>query len=1305
MLIFPGGPAASAFRLQKRLLSIRERVPSAANLSAYFLYLVDLEGELPVGHRHVLENLLGSAPAPGVEDISEDTLKYTAFPRLGTVSPWSTKATDIIHRCGLGQVRRVERGIVWLVEVTSVCGGQEIAAFLHDPMTESVIVNDSDLEQIFQQTDAAPLEWMEVLNGGHESLAKASREFGFAFSDDELNYVIDGYRGLGRNPTDVELMMFAQVNSEHCRHKIFNASWEIDGDRQNGSLFQMIQATQEGKENGTLSAYRDNAAVIAASDGSWFLPAVNTREYQTLVEPAHLIAKVETHNHPTGISPLPGAATGSGGEIRDEGATGRGGWAKAGITGFSVSDLRLPGAMQPWEASFCHPPRLATPLQIMLEGPIGAASFNNEFGRPNIGGYFRTLEVCDHDSDIHRRRGYHKPIMLAGGLGNIRASHIHKKEIPSGTKLLVLGGPAMLIGLGGGAASSVDSGESSELLDFASVQRGNPEMQRRCQEVINCCVSLGDSNPILSIHDVGAGGLCNALPELLQGAGRGGEIQLREIPNDDPGMSPMQIWCNEAQERYVLAVSSDRLEEFKGICERERCPCQIVGAATTERMLVVRDGHIAGQGVHSIDVRNSRPVELDMEFLFGKTPQMHRQCRRRRRTQRAFDRAGITIEEAVERVLRLPGVADKSFLITIGDRSVGGRVVRDPMVGPWQVPVADVGVTSAGFTGCYGEAISIGERSPVALVDPAASCRMAVAEAITNMAAAGVDELSTVKLSANWMAAAGEPGEDADLYDGVRAVALDICDSLGLSIPVGKDSLSMATRWQEDSGSCEVIAPLSLVVTAFAPVSNIHATLTPVLRTDVESVLVFIDLAAEQCRLGGSALAQVYGQVGSEVPDVESTAVIRDFFVATRELMHRGHVLSYHDRSDGGLFVTLAEMAFAGRCGVEVDLGDGDPLAVLFNEELGAVIQIEKRKVNSVFEVLKEHHLESHCKVIGKVEPSHSDISFTVGGHPLYRRCERDLHRLWSETTWRIQTIRDHPACAQEEYSRLLDPSDPGLHSDLPRLLESKPIGPAILSGQGPRIAILREQGVNGHVEMAAAFDLAGFSAIDVTMTDLLEGRENLLEFSGLAACGGFSFGDVLGAGLGWAKSILYQPKLRDLFTSFFARENTFALGVCNGCQMLAALKELIPGTDAWPGFVSNRSEQFESRLTMVEIIDSKSILFSGMEESRLPIVVAHGEGRAHFEYPSDQHELCESNRVSLRYIDNYDQVTEQYPANPNGSASGVTGFCSEDGRVTIMMPHPERMVRTINCSWHPSDWGEFTPWLGIFQNARSFCD
>jgi len=1305
VLIFPGGPAASAFRLQKRLLSIREKVPSAANLNARFLHLIDLEGELTAGRQKILEDLLGYASSPVAQGISENTVKFTVLPRLGTVSPWSTKATDIIHRCDLDQVRRAERGIVWQIDVANECSGREIAAFLHDPMTESIITNDAGLEQVFRQAEAAPLQWIEILDDGRESLANASRDLGFTLTCDEMDYVIQGYRGLGRDPTDVELMMFAQVNSEHCRHKIFNATWEVDGVSQNASLFQMIQATQEGKENGTLSAYRDNAAVIAAGASSWFLPDTSTREYRYLAEPAHLIAKVETHNHPTGISPFPGAATGSGGEIRDEGATGRGGWAKAGITGFSVSDLRLPGAGQPWEESFCHPSRLATPLQIMLEGPIGAASFNNEFGRPNIGGYFRTLEISEHDDGTHRRRGYHKPIMLAGGLGSIRTAHVHKQEIPPGAKLVILGGPAMLIGLGGGAASSVGSGASSEMLDFSSVQRANPEMQRRCQEVINRCIALGDTNPILSIHDVGAGGLCNALPEIVQGAQRGGAIDLRDIPSDDPGMSPMQIWCNEAQERYVLALPADRLTQFEAICERERCPCRIVGTATAERRLTVRDAQFTGEKDEQARANSGRPVELDMEFLFGKPPRMHRQCWRRPPQQKTLDLSGVTVEEAVERVLRLPGVADKSFLITIGDRSVGGRVVRDPMVGPWQVPVADVGVTSAGFNGRRGEAMSIGERSPIALADPAASGRMAVAEAITNMAAAGVGELAALKLSANWMAAADQAGGDADLFDAVHAVALDFCTSLGLSIPVGKDSLSMATRWQQDGRPCEVIAPLSLVVTAFAPVSNVHTTWTPTLRTDVESVLVFIDLASGRCRLGGSALAQVYGQVGSDTPDVESTAAISDFFAATRELMQRGQVLSYHDRSDGGLFVTLAEMAFAGRCGIEVDLEERDSLAVLFNEELGAVLQIEKNELNSVLGILKKHGLASHSNVIGIVSSAHADIWLRAGGHSLYRRCGRDLHRIWSETTWRMQTLRDHPQCAQQDYDRLLDRSDPGLHVEISDHLKSKLRAPAILSGLRPRIAILREQGINGQIEMAAAFDLAGFSATDVTMTDLLCGRENLVDFSGIAACGGFSFGDVLGAGLGWAKSILHQPGLRDLFATFFDRQDTFALGVCNGCQMLAALKELIPGADAWPGFVRNRSEQFESRLVMVEIVESESILFSGMAQSRLPIVVAHGEGRVQFERTADRDRLCQSSRVSLRYVDNYDRVTDRYPANPNGSADGVTGFCSQDGRVTIMMPHPERMVRTINCSWYPSDWGEFTPWLRIFQNARSFCD
>ncbi|MCK9530021.1 MAG: phosphoribosylformylglycinamidine synthase, partial [Gammaproteobacteria bacterium] len=1103
----------------------------------------------------------------------------------------------------------------------------------------------------------------------------------------------ENFQKLGRNPTDVELMMFAQANSEHCRHKIFNADWIIDGRKQEHSLFKMIRNTYHHHKEGVLSAYKDNAAVLDGAVAGRFFPDPSTGEYGYHREPVHMMIKVETHNHPTAISPHPGAATGSGGEIRDEGATGRGGKPKAGLTGFSVSNLRIPGFEQPWETDFGKPGRIVSALDIMLEGPIGAASFNNEFGRPSINGYFRTFEEKVPGPNGDEVRGYHKPIMIAGGLGNIRAIHVEKDLIPPGAQLIVLGGPAMLIGLGGGAASSMAQGTSHEDLDFASVQRSNPEMERRCQEVIDRCWQQGEDNPIISIHDVGAGGLSNAMPELVNDAGRGARFELRTIPNDEPGMSPKEIWSNESQERYVLAVSPERMEEFNAICERERCPYAVIGEATEEQQLVVGDAHF-----------DNTPVDMPMEVLLGKPPKMLRDVQHKPFHKPDFDTRSINLRDAAYRLLKLPTIADKRFLITIGDRTVTGLIARDQMVGPWQEPVADCGVTAANFDTYTGEAMAMGERTPVALVDHAASARMAVAEAITNIAAARIDKLSDIKLSANWMAPAGHPGEDAGLFDAVRAVGMELCPALGLTIPVGKDSMSMKTVWDDDKGEKQAVtAPLSLIVTAFAPVTDVRRTLTPQLRNEEgDTDLILIDLGRGRQRLGGSCLAQVYKQTGHQAPDLETPEHLKAFFDAIQTLNDRKLLLAYHDRSDGGLFVTLAEMAFAARTGVTVQL-DGlgeDAAAALFNEELGAVIQVRHQDTDDVLAWLHDFGMGKHSHVIGELNDEdrvvimHRDLE-------AFSELRVDLQRAWAETSYRMQSLRDNPECAQEEFDRLLDVSDPGLSPVLTFEPDEDIAAPFIARGVRPRVAILREQGVNGQVEMAAAFDRAGFASVDVHMSDVLSGRVQLKDFQGLAACGGFSYGDVLGAGEGWAKSILFNPRAREEFETFFHRGDSFALGVCNGCQMMSNLHELIPGADGWPRFVRNGSEQFEARVAMVEVLRSPSLFLKGMEGARLPIAVAHGEGRAEFRDTDAPAHALREHLACVRYVDNYGDPTEVYPANPNGSPLGLTGLTTRDGRVTILMPHPERVFRTVQYSWHPDDWGVDGPWMRMFRNAR----
>jgi phosphoribosylformylglycinamidine synthase len=1266
----------SESRLARLLASLKKVDSGASAVAAEYRYFVESPSELAASERRVLERLLddGSPPAPPARGAL-----YLVVPRLGTISPWSSKATDIARNCGLAWVRRIERGVLFHVDSTH----PGISAALHDRMTQTVLRSLDEAARLFEQVPPRPLQRMRV-----SDLREANRALGLALSEDEIEYLERAYREMGRDPTDAELTMFAQANSEHCRHKIFNADWIIDGARQSHTLFAMIRHTHAVSPQGTVVAYSDNAAVLEGRRIRRF-HADGDGVYRTHEGLAHTVIKCETHNHPTAIAPFPGAATGAGGEIRDEGSTGRGAKPKAGLVGFSVSHLRIPGHERPWEReSLGTPARIASALDIMLEGPIGAAAFNNEFGRPNLCGYFRTFEAGS--------RGYHKPIMLAGGVGNIAAAHAGKEGVPPGALLVQLGGPGLAIGMGGGAASSMGAGANTEDLDFDSVQRANAEMQRRAQEVIDRCWQLGDANPILSIHDVGAGGLSNALPELVHAAGRGARVELRAIPSEDSGMSPREIWCNEAQERYVLAVSPENLPLFRAICERERSPFAVLGAATDDGRLRVEDSLL-----------KSTPVDVELAMILGKPPKMVRDVQRVARERHALSLHDITLAAAASRVLYHPAVAAKTFLVSIGDRTVGGLCARDPFVGPWQVPVADCAVTLLDYNGYVGEAFAIGERTPLALIDAPASGRMAVGEALTNLAGA-LPELSKVKLSANWMAAAGSPGEDAALYDTVKAVALELCPALGISIPVGKDSLSMRTAWDDK----EMVAPLSLVVSAFGPVDDARAALTPQLRIDAgDTELVLVDLGQGRNRLGASILAQVFSQMGDDCPDLDDPALLKGLFSFMRQ--HAGLVLAYHDRSDGGLFATLCEMAFAGHCGVTVsldaiafdpDVDDVDALKrdaeeqlagrakdlalrALFSEELGAVLQIRAADRARVMGGLRAAGLGEHAHLIGGLN-ARDEIRITRNNRTVFVTKRDHAQRAWSETSWRMQTLRDNPACAREEYDRILERDDPGLSVHV--TFQEKNISVSV--GARPRIAILREQGVNGQVEMAAAFDRAGFESVDVHMTDLIAGRALLEGFKGFAAGGGFSYGDVLGGGQGWAKTILFNARARGEFERFFARRDTFALGACNGCQMMGALREIIPGAGGWPLFVRNRSEQFEARLVMVEIVDSPSILLAGMAGSRIPIATAHGEGRPNIDNPS---------MVCMRYVNNRGEPTDVYPYNPSGAPGGTTGLTTPDGRFTIVMPHPERVFRNVQMSWSPPGSGEDSPWMQIFRNAR----
>ena len=1292
MLQLAGPPAATAFRLLKLRTELHALEATITDVAVRFEHFVHLEQPLDASERRVLEALLdyGGGALKLERSGAGGRQSLYVVPRLGTISPWASKATDIARLCEL-PVHRVERGrLVELTVERSLGAAQlaKIAPLLHDRMTETLLKDAPREEQLFAAHEPKPKRVVDVLRGGLQALERANAELGLALSPDEIEYLAAQFTMLKRNPSDVELMMFAQANSEHCRHKVFNADWLIDGAPAPKSLFAMIRNTYKHSPDGVLSAYKDNAAVVAAEPSRWFGPDPETGVYGYADEPAHLVMKVETHNHPTAISPYPGAATGSGGEIRDEGATGRGAKPKAGLTGFTVSHLEIPGWRQPWERALPgKPDRIASPLSIMLDGPIGAASFNNEFGRPNLVGYFRTALLSAGGA----WRGYHKPIMIAGGLGNVRPANVEKAVPGPGAKLVVLGGPAMLIGLGGGAASSQGSGSAEAELDFASVQRGNAEMQRRAQEVIDACTALKDANPIAAIHDIGAGGLSNAVPEIVDHSGCGAIIDLRAIPSDEPGMSPMELWCNEAQERYMVAIDAHDVERFTALCARERCPFAVIGELTAKRDLIVRDSTLGGE-----------PVEMPMDVLFGKPPKMTRRASTESFAAPAWQREHVSLGAAIDRVLAFPAVADKSFLIHIGDRTVGGMSVRDQLVGPWQVPVSDVAVTAASFEGYRGEALAMGERTPVAIHDGPASARLAIAEAVTNIAAADVVELRDIRLSANWMAAAGHGNDDYSLYAMVRAVGEELCPALGLAIPVGKDSLSMRTVWQDAGGKPQAVtAPVSLIVSAFAPVADVRRTLTPELQREPGSALVLIDLANGVQRLGGSCLAQSFGHYGGAPPDLDDPKRLAAFFAAQRELRAAGLVLAYHDRSDGGLFTTLVEMAFAAHVGLDVELGAEvkDAVGYLFAEELGAVIQVKRADLARVESVLEKHSL-AHA-VVASVA-THGDVVIRRAGAELYRAARVELQRKWSELTFRMQALRDDPECAREAFESALDAADPGLNA---RLTFEVPAERRAAARVGrPKVAVLREQGVNGQREMAATLDRAGFEAHDVHMSDILSGRTGLDAYRGVIACGGFSYGDVLGAGEGWAKTILYHERARAMFADLFARADVFALGVCNGCQMLSALSELIPGTELWPKFLRNRSDQFEARVSLVEIVGSPSVLLRGMEGSRLPIVVAHGEGRATFASAQALAE-CDAALTALRFVDNRGAPAERYPANPNGSPRGIAGLCNADGRVTIMMPHPERVFRTTQLSWHPADWGECSPWQRLFDNARSWVD
>ncbi|TCB71337.1 phosphoribosylformylglycinamidine synthase [Acinetobacter sp. ANC 4216] len=1276
MFIVAGAPAHSSFK-KTQLLNRLASMSSVQSIESQWIYLFD-QALNEQQHQSALQ-LLNDGASFEVRQAASDEIQILVTPRLGTISPWSSKATDIFANCNT-PIHRLERGVLFTLKGISEVSN-EVKQVLHDRMTESVFNHIDDAAALFVETAPKPLNSIDILGQGKDALVKANSEFGFALSDEEIDYLTAAFNKLGRNPHDIELMMFAQANSEHCRHKIFGSEWTIDGEKQPLSLFQMIKNTYKESPTDVLSAYKDNASVIVGFDTQRFYPKKDNETghhvYKYKSQAAHILMKVETHNHPTAIAPFAGAATGSGGEIRDEGATGRGGKPKAGLTGFTVSNLNIPGFEQPWEENYGKPSRMASPLQIMIEGPLGGAAFNNEFGRPALNGYFRTFEQ-NVNGEV---KGFHKPIMIAGGYGNIRPDHVEKDAIQPGDLLIVLGGPAMLIGLGGGAASSVDSGKLGENLDFASVQRENPEMERRCQEVIDACWRMEDFNPIVSVHDVGAGGISNAMPELVNDHELGAVLDLRKIPSLEPGMSPMEIWSNEAQERYVLAIRPSSLSLFESLCARERCPFAVLGEATEARHLTVED-----------PLFENKAVDMPMQVMLGGTPRMSRSYETIERKGDDFDAAKVTdVKDAIFRVLKNPTVASKSFLITIGDRSITGMVARDQMVGPWQVPVADAAVTTTSLVGYTGEAMAMGERPPVALLNPAASARLAVAESISNIMSAKIDQISDIKLSANWMAAAGQPGEDQALFEGVKAIGMEMCPALGIAIPVGKDSLSMRTTWNDEGEDKSVTSPMSGVITAFAPVTDVRKTLTPELKNE-DSVLVRIDLSKGQFRLGGSILAQVYKAIGSVTPDVDSFEDFKAFFALVQDWNNRGLIKAYHDIGDGGLLATVAEMMFASRLGVALE---DQSTEALFAEEIGAVLQISKSDWAELQAEVAASSLKDAMSVVGTVN---NTDQLTVNGLVLERA---DLQVAWTEVSHQIQRLRDNVETADSEFALITDKNHKGIIAQ-PTFDLNEPVEAPFINSRRPNMVILREQGVNGHVEMAAAFDKVGFNTVDVHMSDLLAGRISLDDFEGIVACGGFSYGDVMGAGGGWAKSVLFNPKLRDQFEKFFHRQETFSLGICNGCQMLSQLAPLIPGAENWPRFHRNTSEVFEARAVNVRVEKSHSILLDGMEGSILPIAVAHGEGRV----VATEDKIAALNagsQVSLRYVDSLGNATQQYPLNPNGSPEAITGVTSQDGRATIMMPHPERNFRAVQHSWKPEEWTEDGAWLRMFRNARKF--
>jgi len=1283
-LILKGEKALSEFRINAILEKCSKVAPNLVkSIDTHYVYLIEIAAELP---KQIMEKAFSLLSAKEIYKPADGDLLVT--PRKGTISPWSSKATDIFKNCGIKEIPRVERGIVFNITDSDgkhlhVDALESIAHLLYDKMTEGLYTSVDD---IFHHIQPAPFLEIKLIEEGHKALERANIELGLALSDDEIDYLYQEYSKTGKNPTDVELVMFGQVNSEHCRHKIFNAEWIVDGKEKDLSLFKMIKNTHKEQPEGTLVAYSDNSGVIEGFEDTRF--EVNKdRIYDYTDGKYDIVIKVETHNHPTAISPYPGAATGVGGEIRDECATGTAGKTKAGLCGFMVSNLNIPGFEMPWEKDYSEfPDRLSSPLDIMLEGPIGGANFGNEFGRPQLLGFFKTYEeVC-----AAKYRGYHKPIMLAGGMGNMKREHVEKKDIGVGALVIQLGGPAMRIGLGGGAASSMDTGSNAAELDFDSVQRGSAEMERRCQEVIDTCAALGKDNPILSIHDIGAGGLSNGCPELIEATGA--VFKLRSINNEDLSMSPMEIWCCEAQERYVLAILPEDEKQFMDMCERERCPAKVIGIASGDGRLVLEDEHF-----------NNKPIDIDLGVILGKPPKMLRDVKHLTTELPAIDTSEMKLDEAIERVLQLPAVANKTFLISITDRSITGLVARDQMVGPFQTPIADSAITTTSLTSTTGEVMSCGERTNSAIISQPVSGRMAVAEAITNIAGTNVRNIKNIKLSANWMCACGEEGEDAGLYDTVESIGMELCPELGLSIPVGKDSLSMRTVWQTSDGKdMKQIAPLSLVITAFAPVYDVNKTVTPDLKAK-DSSLLLIDLGKGKNRLGGSALARVYNQIGNDAPDVDESKDLLNFFNAMQKLVEEELILAYHDRSDGGAITTMLEMAFAARRGLEIDISDfaGNDFEILFNEEAGAVIQVAEQNIEKVQSILAEFNLHDASNIIAKPQSGFGPgrtVTITKAGEEIYKESLTSLNRTWSELSYKMQALRDNPQIVKQEFDELLDENNPGISIDVKFDYKA----PTILKNIKPKMAILREQGINGQIEMAAAFHRAGFESIDVHMTDLLSGRQTLEQFAGLVACGGFSYGDVLGAGSGWGKSILFNDKLKDMFAEFFAKQNTFALGVCNGCQMLSQLKDIIPGAENWPAFTKNRCEQFEARYITVKINETPSIFFKGMEGSKLAIPVAHGEGFANFDIIGNVDALKQNNQIAANYVNNYGEITERYPLNPSGSPEGITSVTSLDGRATIMMPHPERVFRSVQMSWAPESvtQSEEGPWLQMFKNA-----